>query len=157
MNLREHFSAPWSRRLQITTAALGLILIVAAFAADGWGSLVVVGIGLVAATFAIRGYSIAGGTLLIHRLGWSTKYDLAKLTGIRFEPGATMGSIRALGIGGLFGFVGHYHNEMLGTYKAYATDESRTVVMAFDKETIVVTPGDPGAFLAAVEAVQAGD
>jgi hypothetical protein len=78
------------------------------------------------------------------------------LTSIRFEPGATMGSIRAMGIGGLFGFVGHYHNEMLGTYRAYITDESRTVVMAFGEETIVVTPGDPVAFLEAVEAVQAG-
>jgi hypothetical protein len=140
----------------MTTAALGVILVIAAFAADGWGSLVVAGIGLLAATFAIRGYSIVDGKLLIHRLGWSTKYDLTLLTSIRFEPGATMGSIRAMGIGGLFGFVGHYHNEMLGTYRAYITDESRTVVMAFGEETIVVTPGDPVAFLEAVEAVQAG-
>jgi hypothetical protein len=154
--MRKHFSAPWSRKLQLTTVALGLILIIAAFAADGWGSLVVVGIGLLAATFAIRGYSIADGRLLIHRLGWSTKYDLTDLTGVRFEPGATMGSIRALGIGGLFGFVGHYHNEMLGTYRAYVTDESRAVVMEFSQGTIVVTPGDPVAFLEAVETVQAG-
>jgi hypothetical protein len=154
--MRKHFAAPWSRKLQMTTAVFGLVLVIAAFAANGWGSLVAVGVGLLAATFAIRGYSIVDGRLLIHRLGWSTKYDLTHLTGIRFEPGATMGSIRALGIGGLFGFVGHYHNEMLGTYKAYVTDESRTVVMEFDNETIVVTPGDPVAFVKAAEAAQAG-
>ena len=154
--MREHFSAPWGMKLKIATAVLGLTLVIAAFAADGWGSLVAVGIGLIAATFAIRGYSIVDGVLLIHRLGWSTKYDLAGLKNSRFEPGATMGSIRAMGIGGLFGFVGHYHNAMLGSYKAYATDESRTVVMEFARETIVVTPGDPLAFVEAAEAVRAG-
>jgi hypothetical protein len=153
--MRRHYDAHWSRKLQITTAVLGLILVIAAIAADGWGSLFVVGIGLVAATFAIRGYSIVDGKLLIHRLGWSTKYDLADMTSIRFEPGATMGLIRALGIGGLFGFVGHYHNEMLGTYKAYATDESKTVVMEFPRGIIVVTPGDPWGFVEAAEAAQA--
>ncbi|MCL7452760.1 MAG: PH domain-containing protein [Anaerolineae bacterium] len=152
--MRSHFTAPWSRKLLATTAILGLILVIAAVAADGWGALVVIAIGLVAATFAIRGYSIVEGELLIHRLGWSTRYDLADLSSIRFEPGATMGSIRALGIGGLFGFVGHYHNEMLGTYKAYATDEARTVVIEFSGQTIVVTPGDPVAFVEAVEATQ---
>lgn len=153
--MRKHFDAPWSRKLQLTTALFGSILVVAAVAAGGWGSLVVLGIGLVAATFAVRGYSIVDGRLLIHRLGWSTRYDLADLRSIRFEPGATMGSIRTMAIGGLFGFVGHYHNAMLGTYKAYATDESKTVVMQFSRDTTVVTPGDPLAFIEAVEEARA--
>ncbi len=61
--------------------------------------------------------------------------------------------MRTMGIGGLFGFVGHYHNAVLGSYKAYATNDLNTVVLVFEEETIVVTPDDPAGFVAAVEAV----
>ena len=63
-----------------------------------------------------------------------------------------MGSLRTMGIGGLFGFVGYFHNEILGSYRAYATNELNTVVLVFDGETIVVTPDDPEAFVEAVKA-----
>ena len=131
---------------------LAAVLIIAAVATAGWGSLVIVGIMVVAAAFAIRGYSVMDGKLLIHRLGWANKFNLAQLTSAEVNPGATMGSLRTMGIGGLFGFVGHFHNEILGSYKAYATNELNTVVLAFEGETIVVTPDDPAGFVEAVEA-----
>jgi hypothetical protein len=137
------------------TAGLLLICLVAAYTVKGWGSLVILAIVLVAVTFAIRGYSVTDGKLLIHRLGWSTKFDLSRLTSVEVSPGATMGSIRTLGIGGLFGFVGHYHNEILGPYKAYATNEFNTVVLDLDGEKIVVTPDKPDEFAEAVEAARA--
>jgi hypothetical protein len=135
------------------TAAFVVILAVAAYAARGWAPLVMVAIVLVAAIFAIRGYSVLQGKLLIHRLGWATKYDLTRLSSVEISPGATVGSMRTMGIGGLFGFVGHYHNAVLGSYKAYATNDLNTVVLVFEEETIVVTPDDPAGFVAAVEAV----
>jgi hypothetical protein len=152
--MRQHFFAPWSPRLKLMTVALLAVCLVAAYAAKGWGSLVILAIVLVAATFAIRGYSVIDGRLLIHRLGWSTKFDLSRLTSVEVSPGATMGSIRAMGIGGLFGFVGYYRNEILGTYKAYATNELNTVVLDFGGKKIVVTPDKPEAFLQAVEAAR---
>jgi hypothetical protein len=150
--MTQHFFAPWSTRLKVMTVALVLICLVAAYAAKGWGSVVIVAIFVVAATFSIRGYSVMDGRLLIHRLGWSTKYDLSRLSCVEASPGATMGSIRAMGIGGLFGFVGYYHNEILGTYKAYATNELNTVILDFGGEKIVVTPDKPAEFAEAVEA-----
>jgi hypothetical protein len=135
------------------TAAFVVILAVAAYAARGWAPLVMVAIVLVAAIFAIRGYSVLEGKLLIHRLGWATQYDLARLSSVEISPGATVGSMRTMGIGGLFGFVGHYHNAVLGSYKAYATNDLNTVVLVFEEETIVVTPDDPAGFVAAIEAV----
>jgi hypothetical protein len=150
--MREHFYAPWSTKLKLTTAGLAAVLIIAAVAARGWGSLVIVGIMVVAATFAIRGYSVMDGRLLIHRLGWANRFDLAELTSAEVNPGATMGSLRTMGIGGLFGFVGHYHNQILGSYRAYATNEFNTVVLVFSGETIVVTPDDPEAFVESVKA-----
>lgn len=150
--MREHFYAPWSTKLKLTTGIFAAVLIVVAVTAAGWGSAVAVGIMIAAAAFAIRGYSVMDGKLLIHRLGWSTKFDLAKLTSAEVTPGATLGSLRTMGIGGLFGFVGHFHNEILGSYKAYATNELNTVVMVFGSETIVVTPDDPEAFVEAARA-----
>jgi hypothetical protein len=150
--MREHFFAPWSTKLKLTTGGLAAVLIIAAVATAGWGSLVIVGIMVVAAAFAIRGYSVIDGKLLIHRLGWANKFNLAQLTSAEVNPGATMGSLRTMGIGGLFGFVGYFHNEILGSYRAYATNELNTVVLVFDGETIVVTPDDPEAFVEAVKA-----
>lgn len=153
--MKQHFLAPWSSRLKVMTVVIVLICLAAAYAAKGWGALVIVAIVLVAATFAIRGYSVMDGKLLIHRLGWSTKFDLSKLTHVEVSPGVTMGSIRTMGIGGLFGFVGHFRNEILGTYKAYATNEFNTVVLDFGDEKIVVTPENPAEFAEVVESARA--
>jgi len=137
------------------TGGLAAILIIAAAVTAGPGSLVIVAILLVAAAFAIRGYSVTDGRLLIHRLGWSNKFDLAELVSAEASPGATLGSLRTMGIGGLFGFVGHYHNEILGSYKAYATNEFNTVVLVFGDQKIVVTPDDPEEFVEVVTAARA--
>lgn len=152
--MKQHFFAPWSTKLKVMSIALLMICLVAAYTSKGWGSLVILAIVLVAATFAIRGYSVIDGKLLIHRLGWSTKYDLSGLSSVEVSPGATMGSIRAMGIGGLFGFVGYYRNEILGAYKAYATNELNTVVLDFGGEKIVVTPDKPEEFAEVVEAAR---
>lgn len=48
-----------------------------------------------------------------------------------------------MGIGWLFGFVGYFHNQTLGSYNAYAHHGFNTVVMVFDGETIVVMPNVP--------------
>ena len=153
--MREHFFAPWSTRLKLTTGGLAVVLIIAAIVTAGWGSSVILAILLVAAAFSIRGYSVMDGRLLIHHLGWANKFDLAKLESAEVSPGATMGSLRTMGIGGLFGSIGHFHNEILGSYKAYATNEFNTVVLVFGNETIVVTPDDPQEFVEAVTAASA--
>jgi hypothetical protein len=150
--MREHFYAPWSTKLKVTTGIFAAVLVVAAVAAGGWGSAVIVGILIFAAAFAIRGYSVMDGKLLIHHLGLANKFDLSKLSKAEVSPGVTMGSARTMGIGGLLGFVGYFHNQILGSYKAYATNEFNTVVLVFGKETIVLTPDDPEAFVEAVKA-----
>jgi hypothetical protein len=45
---------------------------------------------------------------------------------------------------------------VLGSYKAYATNELNTVVLEIAGEKIVVTPDDPQQFVDAVQAVRAG-
>ena len=152
--MRQHFKAPWGTKLWVMTAGVLAILVVALVTVKGWAALLLVAIVGLALAFSVRGYSVLDGQLLIHRLGWATKFDLAELTSVEFSPGATIGSIRTMGIGGLFGFVGHFRNEILGSYRAYATDEENTVILDFSGEKIVVTPDSPVEFVAAVEAAR---
>ena len=152
--MRQHFKAPWGTKLWVMTAGVLAILVVALVTVKGWAALLLVAIVGLALAFAVRGYSVQDGQLLIHRLGWATKFDLSELLSVEFSPRATIGSIRTMGIGGLFGFVGHFRNEILGSYRAYATDEENTVILDFSGEKIVVTPDSPVEFVAAVEAAR---
>lgn len=148
----QHFRAPWSTKLKITTAAFVLILLVAAYFAKDWAPLVLLAVVVAAAVLAVRGYSVLDGRLLIHHLGWASKFDLTELSSVDISPGATMGSVRTFGIGGLFSFAGWFRNEVLGSYRAFATNELNTVVLDFSGKKIVVTPDDPERFAEAVRA-----
>ncbi len=142
-----HFKAPWDSKAAVITGAFVVLCVVAYVFSPGAGSYVFVAILLIGLVFAVRGYSVLNEELLIHRLGWSTRFPLAELDSVELSPGSTLGSIRTFGIGGLFGYVGHFRNSMLGSYRAYATDTARTVVLRFGKKTIVVSPDRPADFV----------
>lgn len=71
----------------MTTGVFAVVLIVVALAAAGWGSAVAAGTLVAAAAFATRSYSVMDGKLVIHRLGWSTKFDLTKRKSAEVNPG----------------------------------------------------------------------
>ena len=139
-----HFRAPWSRKLMITT---GIVLALLAFVASQlpWGGRpLVLGIALLGLVFSVRGYSVMDGSVVVHRLGWATRFPLRDIRDVEFQPHAMMGSIRTFGIGGFFGSIGRFRNTILGPYRAYATDGERTVVLGMaDGGTVVVTPDRP--------------
>lgn len=148
-----HFSAPWDTKVKLFTAAfLGLFVGLYVYTDSFFTGALVLTIGLGAAAFAVRGYSIHDGHLLVHRLGWSTSFDLANLSHVEMSPGVTTGSVRTWGIGGLFGYIGYFRNSILGSYRAYATNSANEVVLQFGDDTIVVTPGNPAAFVDALKA-----
>jgi hypothetical protein len=62
-------------------------------------------------------------------------------------PDIMRGSIRLCGIGGVFSFTGFFWNGKLRTYRAYVSDPSLAVVLKFTDRTVVISPGDPGAFV----------
>jgi hypothetical protein len=149
-----HFRAPWGTKLWIATIGFLAVFVFVAWRAGPPAAYGLLAIAIAASTLMVRGYSVVNGMLLVHRLGWSTKLDLSQLTGVEFSPGATLGSARVFGIGGLFGFIGRFRNEVLGLYRAYATDSDHTVVLDFNGSKVVVTPDDPQAFIAAVESAR---
>lgn len=150
----QHFAAPWSLKLKLLTLALGGLLLYVATQTGPVGSAAIVGVLVLCMALSVRGYSVVGGQLLVHRLGWASRFDLGILTSADYSPGVTLGSVRTFGIGGLFGFVGHFRNAVLGPYRAYATDPANAVVLRLGHDVVVVTPERPAEFVAAIEASQ---
>ena len=155
------FSAPWSTTLRWVTLLGCGVLIGAAItmwvvpsrthlAARGAGT--VASLLLIAGTalFTIRGYRLEGRHLLVDRLLWSTPIPLDGLVAAEVAPDVMQRSTRLCGNGGLFAFAGWFRNRRLGTYRAFATDPSRSVVLRFPNRRIVVTPDDPQRFAEAL-------
>ena len=115
------------------------------------GMIVLPLLGLIAAAFfMIRGYRLSGDTLLVQRLGWTSKIDLSGLVSVQADPQAMAKSIRTFGNGGLFCFAGAFRNKKLGSYRAFATDLKSAVVLRFEKKVIVVTPENPAYFVSRI-------
>lgn len=152
---RNHFSAPWSRSVKISTVVAISLIVAMNFLPLLPGAtvpmvfvLIVLWAALLISLFlSVNGFSIKNGQLLVHRLGWATKFDLARLSGFEVNAHAMMGSIRLFGNGGLFCFIGLYRNAVIGRYRAYVTNPANAVVLEFGERKIVVSPDDPQAFV----------
>jgi len=156
------FSAPWSRSLRLATVgsvAVLLIVILAGLfmgprhlllwrvAMVGVPALVLAG----ALPFMVRGYVLTEEQIEVRRLGWSTVLPLAGLVAVTGEPEGLRGSLRLFGNGGLFGISGWFWNRRIGRFRAYATDPSRVVLLAYrDGKKVVVTPHDVQHFIVRV-------
>ncbi len=149
-NTRTSFRAPWSTTLTLTTVIFVCVLILGVLFTDGWPSVLIAAILLGGLLLSVTGYSLKNGRLYIHRLVWRNSLELAKLTSLEIRPDATQGSIRVLGIGGMFSSVGYFNNSLLGRYRAYLTDAQRAVVLDFDGQVVVISPDDPHEFARAV-------
>lgn len=156
------FCAPWGTTLKSTTLLSVVILIgilvigISAGTRDSaaWilGMVAMpLSILVIAACFAIRGYVLSRETLLVLRPGWNSKLPLADLISIEVDPEAMKGSIRTFGNGGMFCFAGIFKNRKLGTYRAFATDPKRAVILKFPNRTVVVTPDSPKDFAARIK------
>jgi hypothetical protein len=154
------FRAPWGKLLIAVSVLVNVVLIGILIAGlvllskriPGSIALILLPpVILVGATpFAIRGYSLEGNELVVHRIGWSSHVSLLDLNQANFAPEAMKRSIRLFGNGGLFAFAGWFWNRKLGKYRAFATDLKRTVVLRFSDRTVVVSPSEPESFVRVV-------
>ena len=169
------FDAPWGASL-ITTSLLGVLLLVASSAlvyfaprlnrllyperevkGEAICRLLAVCIPVVsllaAGLFTVRGYTVTGDTILVHRLGWSSAVPLDELESATVSPDAIRGASRTRGNGGFFSYTGRFRSRTLGTMQAFVTDHARTVVLRFRDRTdgeqvVVMSPDDPDTFVA---------
>lgn len=111
---------------------------------------------LATAILGIRGYRLTDEELYIRHVGWSQRWSLRDLRDVKIRPGILTGSMRTVGIGGFFGYIGRFRSQLLGNYQAYVTDTSRAVVLRFNDDTLVISPDDPAAFVSKVYQLRAG-
>ncbi len=152
------FKAPWGNTLiTITALTCGLLLVIMLMglftgprSQPVWiGCMIILPLTILlgSALFTVRGYTLTANTLYIQRLLWRTPIALENLQAAVYDPQAMNNSLRTWGNGGLFGFTGHFRNQKLGRYEAFATDLKRTVVLTFPNRKIVLSPDDPDTFV----------
>ncbi len=152
------FKAPWSRSLKVITRIVVVVLVALIGLGVFWSGDIGAGarVGLIgvsllvllgSAALMVRGYTLSQDEIVVRRLGWATRLPLATLQAIEGKADAMQRSLRLIGIGGLFSFVGWYWNKSLRLYRVYATDPSRAVVLRYPNRTIVITPHDPQQFI----------
>jgi len=161
MDAERYFKASWGQQLKAITAGVSCLLIGISFYSlwqmlNGSAEIsflrVLLPLAIVAlcSLFTVRGYTVSRSQLIIHRLGWSNIIELSGLSSATYVPGVMQGSFRTFAIGGLFSFAGNFLNSNLGAYRAYATNNLKSVVLKFAGNTIVVSPDEPEQFIAAV-------
>lgn len=156
--MTNYFRAPWSKWLWLTTVSSVNICLASGYIA--WIALaetppqmrLAVTLALmlpipVAALFMVRGYTLTGRWLLVHRLLWKTRIPLTGDLDANWDPEALIGGVRTWGNGGFFGFTGWFSNEFLGRYRAYLTDPKLAVILRFGAQTVVVSPESPNGFI----------
>ena len=154
------YDAPWGLSVKLLTAfALTVCGVVAVLlwrlAVDvGPYRLVLTGVLVVlvgaSAVFAVRGYTLEGRRLRVHRLLWDTELSLSGLRSIEHDPAAMSRSIRVFGNEGMFGVTGWFWNRTLRLYRAFVTDPKLAVVLRLEDRVVVVSPHPPGRFVAQV-------
>lgn len=162
-----HFKAPWDRTLLIisiftTLVTLGAAIVLTlgrqmppflslpALPSRGLVIAAVLLIPLGALPFMIRGYVLTKDGILIKRLWWNTVLPFAEMRSVEVEPLALSHSFRTCGNGGMFSFTGFYWSRQLGHFRAYVTDQNRTVIVHMNNRTAVLSPDDPETFARAV-------
>lgn len=146
--MKTNFSAPKSKAVMLFSAFIVIAMVYAFYIEKPiHGTMLFVFI-TICALYWVMGYQIVDNELRIIYPGRFKAWDLTDLHKIEVMPNAMDLSFRLLGPG-LFAFVGLYYNSKLGWYRVYATNSKYSVVLYFNKHTVVVTPDDPEGFFEA--------
>lgn len=152
------FRAPWGKLLVVMSALATLLCLGITFGipffltpqhggeVGRWLRWVPLALLIGCALFTVRGYAITPDAILVHRLLWSTRLPREGLKSAEFVPHAMRRSLRTCGNGGFFSFTGFYWSKSLKSFRAYVTDLNRTVVLRYDRRTVVVSPESPDDF-----------
>lgn len=156
------YQAPWGKALNWTSSILTLLAVANVVGLPLLLVSVPKGVGILAQwalpvivlcclPFMISGYVIEEDAILIRRPFWTTRLDRAELISAEVFPKAMNKSLRTYGNGGGFSFTGWYWSKTLGFFRAFVTDQNRTVVLRFENRTVVISPGEPEEFVAELQ------
>jgi hypothetical protein len=105
--------------------------------------------------YSTKGYEIRGKALIIKTHNKDITLKWVQITDVREVSDAEMSGLsRTFGVGGVFGYSGHYHNPSIGDMTFYATQQKNRVLIHTDKnEAIIMTPDDPAKFVYEISAI----
>ena len=153
------YKAPWSTSLIVVSVLATLLCLVITFGvpflpapkhggeAGMWLRWLPLALVFGCALFTVRSYTIAPDAILVQRLLWATRLPRAGLKSAEFVPKAMCRSLRTCGNGGFFSFTGFYWSKTLKSYRAYVMDLNKTVVLRYERRTVVVSPDSPADFV----------
>jgi len=107
---------------------------------------------LICFAYRVTGFDVSKRQILIKRIVGDFSIPVEEIDEIYFDQDAMKNSIRTFGNGGLFGFYGRFRNKTLGPYRAFVTSTKKAVVIKTKKQTFVLSPEKPEAFVRKVEA-----
>lgn len=89
-------------------------------------------------------YVIGNGMLLIHRPVKNVSFPTADIQQTKIlEPNEMTGTIRAFGVGGLFGYFGKFYNRKFGFMTFYTTQRKNRILIQFKSgKKIIISPDD---------------
>jgi len=96
---------------------------------------------------SIRTITLSGQTLSIKLTFWTARFDLAGLRSIAVDAKAFKCSLRTFANGGCGAFHGYFWSKRMGKFRAYVTDTSRSVVLRWENQCVVVSPKDTEYFI----------
>src|SRR5581483_11609150 len=105
--------------------------------------------------YSTKGYETKGKSIIIKNRNKEVALKWNDVADVRVVAAEDMkGTSRTFGIGGLFGYSGHYHNAAIGDMTFYATQNKNWVLMhTTSGEAIIVTPDDPDKFTNEVKSI----
>jgi len=95
--------------------------------------------------YSTTGYAVRGKALIIKTRHAEIPLKWLQITDVRMVTEAEMtGLTKSVGVGGLFGYYGEYHNSSIGNMTFYATQQKNWVLIhTVNGEAIVLTPDEP--------------
>ncbi len=91
--------------------------------------------------FAPTSYTSTDNSLIIHRTLNDVSINLKDVVSIQLLSTQQLkGTIRIVGVGGLFGYFGRFHVPKIGSCTFYSTQRKNLILIETDKKKFIVTP-----------------
>jgi hypothetical protein len=114
-------------------------------------AVVLAGVCVVAALMGPRGYAIGETTFRIDRRLAAIEIPISSIREVGLLPPESLrGTWRTLGSGGFFGYYGRFRNQILGSFRMYATRSDGYVLLRAD-HPYVLTPDSPERLVAELQ------
>lgn len=155
MEQTKKYNADWSPAVWLVTLFVFGLFIFFLFRTAAMTIYPALGLGIIIAgcfLFAPIGYILSGSAVIINRPMGRLQIDFASIEQARRIDKKELGFVlRTGGVGGLFGFFGHFHSSKLNTFKGYTTN-SKNMVLLTNKngEKTILSPSCPDDFIQSI-------